>query len=330
MLLLASLTVLACGGGSDGQPDTPVSPSGPAQSGMLSGVVTDTVSGAPVPGATVTIEGSGALTTDGEGRWRLERRDLPDARLAATIRAAGYVGRDTFVQSRSQGRQDLAFDVIPDRAPFTMPFYRALVRNAYEEPGALEPVRRWTTNPNFYIQTHNPRTGRALSAQELDSLTNAIRQSVPQLTGGELSVGSIRTGEEARDPRLGEINVRIVYEPSEDFCGRAYVGSNPGDIELNYDRCSDACRGVSVRIPPSAVAHEVGHALGFWHVEKGIMNPYVSPICGNVQFSEAEKVHARIAYRRPNGNMDQDRDPGDYAASLTTAVTRVSCPIAAR
>jgi hypothetical protein len=281
-----------------------------------------------VPGAAVTIDVRPSLTTDGEGRFRLEGTGPVPATLATSISAPGFLPRETFITWRAGGRDDVALEVIPERAPFVLSFYRALVRNGLEEPTSLQAVRRWSSAPKFYVRTLNPRTGRALESQELDLLVATLREAVPQLTGGTLSAGTIETGEGERELRKGYINVNIVYEPSENYCGRAYVGANPGEIDINYDRCANTCG--SLKVTPTAIAHEVGHALGFWHVDRGIMTAVVSSNCANVQFTEPERVHARLAYRRPAGNSDPDRDPTSFAAASAGAPPRIACAIAPR
>jgi hypothetical protein len=325
MVLAAS-----CGGAGDGgQSGGPTAPTsnGP-QAWTLAGRVIDSLSGEPVGGAAVTIDGRPASTTDAHGRWVLEASGAAQPVLSAGVLAQGFVPRETFINWQSGGRTDVTLEIIPERAPFLLSFYRALVRNGLEEPSSLQPVRRWTSNPNFYIRTLNPKTGRPLEPQELEILTGTIRQAVPQLTGGLLSAGAIETGADAREPRPGFINVTIVYEPSEDYCGRALVGVNPGEVEINYDRCADTCG--SSKIAATAIAHEIGHALGFWHVDRGIMTAVISNHCANVLFTEQERVHARLAYRRPAGNSDPDRDPTTFASIETAAAPRVACALRPR
>ena len=62
--------------------------------------------------------------------------------------------------------------------------------------------------------------------------------------------------------------------------------------------------------------HEVGHALGFFHVgdRNSLMFPFIAGDCPAGALSAAESFHAGIAYSRPRGNTDPDHDPASGAA----------------
>ena len=57
--------------------------------------------------------------------------------------------------------------------------------------------------------------------------------------------------------------------------------------------------------------HEVGHAMGFFHVadKNSLMYPFDSGGCRAGVLSAAESFHAAIAYSRPRQNSDPDKDP---------------------
>src|SRR5262245_17927244 len=183
------LVVVACGGSAPGlgAPSPMPAPSG---TWRITGTVVDTLSGDAVSGATLSFSGATPIPVTTGGAWTLEGTGA-SANQAVTISAPGYITRETTVRWDSSGRNGVRLDVIADRAPFMLPFFRQLARNGFEEPDALKPIRRWTRAPNFYVDARNPETQQPLSSTEVAAIQNAIRQAVPQVTGGQFEAGTI-------------------------------------------------------------------------------------------------------------------------------------------
>jgi hypothetical protein len=168
-------------------------------------------------------------------------------------------------------------------------------------------VLRWNDSPRFYLRTVD-QNGKAVEQSVLAVVQDAILRAVPLFTHNKLSVAALETGVETRDAASGWINVDIKRDRKEkQTCGTAFIGANPGTITLNYDVC--ACG--SNKIPGAVVLHEVGHALGFFHVpdNRSAMYPFIPGRCPPGNLSAAEKYHAAIAYSRPRGNTEPDNDP---------------------
>lgn len=272
--IAVALLTISCGGAPTAPSQTPQPTPTPTPAPTFTGTVTDTVTGAPVTGYAVLLAGS---------------------RL--TITAPGYVTRET--------ANGPAVDLIHDVAPFDLGFYRQLVRNGYEAPGSLEPLRRLMQAPSIYLQT----TG--LSPATVAALEGAARMAVDEWSGHAMGVVTWETGTEARAVRSGWITVLSMDEPSG--CGRANVGLSAGQIWLNVT--NPLCSMLST------LPHELGHAMGFYHVEPaGSLMKIPRPITDN-RPTAAERYHASIAYHRSPGNRDLDSD--SLTSSLSTAARMV-------
>ena len=126
-----------------------------------------------------------------------------------------------------------------------------------------------------------------------------------QLSGRNI-IGQIRTGsyQEVDRHRASDEPGWIYVVPVTDLpgtrCGQARVGANPGLIQLNAN--NTACLDLEV------FAHELGHALGFFHVDPRVYpNAVMKPLgwrhnSGQYRFSAQEKYHARLAYQVGRGH----------------------------
>jgi hypothetical protein len=269
----------------------------------------ETVGGLAVSGARIAPTWDlAAVTTGADGSYSLSSASNPPTNpYRLSISGADIVSRDLWVGWQSGARTGVTLDVIRNRAPFSMEFYRQFVRGTYDAAGAPYAVLRWMEAPRFYVKTVD-QNGRPIEPEVLAVVREALPRAVAEYSAGRLSASVIETGTETRAAAVGWINVDIRRDPNErQTCGFANIGANPGSITLNNDVCSCG----SNKIPGALVLHEVGHAMGYFHVpdRNSVMYPFLPGNCPSGTLSAAEKYHAGIAYSRPRGNMDPDNDP---------------------
>jgi len=319
---LCALLSAACGSGggpaassSNATPTSPSPPTSPSNTWSAAGQIVATGTSQIVGGATVTPAWSLAgVTANGQGNYTLgDVANPPSTPYPVTVAANGYLSHDVWITWARGPRTGVNLDVIRNVAPFSMDFYRQFVRGTYDQPGAPWPELRWTTAPSFYVRTVD-QNGRPIEPEVLTRVYDGIRAAVPGYTGGRYTVFTLETGTDPRPQAPDWINVDIRRNPSEkQICGFAQIGANPGSITLNDDVCSCG----SNKIPGAVTMHEVGHALGFFHVgDRGsLMYPFIAGDCPAGALSAAESYHARIAYARPRGNTEPDHDPSSGAAA---------------
>lgn len=309
--LLLALAV-GCGGG-DSPPSTPFTPSAPTAPAApttpsewtLAGQVVTTLSAQPVVNAVVAA-GELSVTTDVNGRFELRRATALTGPIAVSVSADGVVTRNTYLTyPRST---PLVIDVIANRSPFDLGFYRQLARDGYEHPEQLTELYHWTRGATFYVRTVED-SGRPVDSELLDMLRRELPAAFAYWTDGHYQA-TVEEGTEDRTEQDGLVRVSF-YRSSEDVCATATIGGNYGWIRFNVGRCGCG----SVKVTPNVAWHEVGHIAGFRHVPgKHLMNREYNDDCGSViRKTDIETWHARIAYARPFANTDPDHDPDWYS-----------------
>jgi hypothetical protein len=295
LIVLLLLTCAACKRSEPASPIQPDSLAPPAASDTwtLTGQVLDALTQQPISGAQLLdtrTDASGLFEAKGSGSRAAQR---------ATLTASGYLTRETTIAAATNNP---VIDLIPTTLSAT---YRELVRNGFEAPESLEPLRRWTSAPKFYIDTTMP-IGLRLVDSDITRIEEGIRAAVPSFTGGRFHPASIVRGAKPPSNERGWIVIKFVNDSKADYCGRALIAADPGEIEFNYNRCSCG----SIRVRPRTIKHEVGHALGFWHAGSEQMLMFGRGAgCGDADLTQEERDIARIAYSRPALNADPDSDP---------------------
>ena len=248
----------------------------------------------PVP-SRVTLTGTITDTVTGAqvGSFSQEVDRLP---VVLPVSAAGFLTRQAWIMTVQP-----TVDLIPETG-FDLTFYRQLVRGALD--GRMEPIRRWTQAPSIYLQT------AGLSPATVAALEHAARTAVYEFSGRRLGVQAWETGHERQSARGGWIVIESYRDDGPGECGRATIGG--GEIRINT---KPIC--VEAGYASTNLAHEIGHAMGFWHVPLGLMQA-PSPR-GMTAPSPRERHHAALAYARQPGNRDIDQD----TQGTTTLLPRV-------
>ncbi len=318
----------ACSGGSStpSSPSPPVTttvpPTTPTNTWSVAGRVVDTIGQQPISDAQVAPSWDLAATATGpDGSYKLGAVANPNTNpYKVTVSGTNLISHDIWIGWQRGDRNDVTLDAIRNVAPFSMDFYRQMVRGTYDQPGAPWPVLRWQVSPRFYLKTVD-QNGRPIEPEVLQVVRDGLLRAVPAFTGGRLT-GTLESGTESRPQADGWVNVDIVRDPNErSTCGRAFIGANPGSITLYNDVCSCG----SVKIPGATAMHEVGHVLGFFHVpdNRSVMYPYIPGNCPPGDLSANEKFHGALAYSRPRGNTDPDNDPSSGGLLTGSSFPRI-------
>ena len=307
VLVLTMLTA-ACGS-SPAAPSTPPpsqdpSPPPPPTAYALNGRVVGTVTGDPIAGATVTV-GAESLVTDGDGGFTITSTTT-NAR-SVVISGSGLITRESRL---SVANRDVTIDVIQNRAPFDLTFFRRIGRNALETEGGLEPLRPLSSAPRIHIRTVDER-GQPIDSRTLNLVEDALRDSAPLWSAGRFPLEVVERGRGTRQGQTGWITVLWPNPADEDICGRATLGTTTGYIELHHRNPACSC-GSRDLFSPMVVRHELGHIYGYWHTSstRDVMDGGEWPdrSC-DLRPSAREVDHAKYMYSRTAGNMDPDSDP---------------------
>lgn len=281
-------------------------------SGDLTGSIIGTIYGQPLAGVTVSVRGI-STTTGTNGTFWLN--GVGDGIFGVIISGNNIYTRTAAVNT-ANGRSVL-LDAIERNSDFHLGFYRELAR--IDDRGAMHPTRRWTnlTPPTFIIDTDAGATldGR-IDQGQINTVRSIIERMVPIWTGNFYSAVRIETRPFSRlDLYLDIPDNAYVITFDDSLMRRGAYGEtiyafsanviNKTLIWLVDDMGFYRRGGITFE---EIISHEMGHGFGFEHTS--LLPSVMLPVgaYGGL-YSEADRLHAAIMYRRPAGNTDIDNDP---------------------
>lgn len=179
----------------------------------------------------------------------------------------------------------------PTTGPVDLNFFREMACNAFETP--LQPTRRWTVAPKVYLKTID-EAGAPIDVLTLDTVQNAMIAIAPVWTNGKFGLEGVLRGPDTREGVSGWITVK--WTTTTDRCGLAQVAVDGGWIQFSPQRAQCACNGS--KIYARSAAHELGHALGYYHTDSQEDVMYgQTPLTCDASPSSRERQAASYHYR---------------------------------
>ena len=192
-LICVCLAAVTCGGGSGPQrstpgtptqPTPPPAPTQPVNTWSVAGTLVDTVTRQPIAGATITPSWElAAVQTGADGRFELGAvANPPTTPYKVTVSGTDLISRELWITWQRGARTEVTIDAIRNRPPFSLEYYRQLVRGTYDNEGPYA-IFRWMESPKFYLKTVD-QNGRAVEPEVLAVVREALPRAVTEFTRG--------------------------------------------------------------------------------------------------------------------------------------------------
>ena len=311
---------------------SPTDPSGSGGDTTLRGQTVSAIDGVAAPNLSVRV-GNQSVTSDGSGNFQLDLGGNGTYRV--TVRGNGVVERETRINGPGSGITKLS--LIP--SSFDLEAFDQMFRALNSR------LARWTTRPSLVVlgtvldyrstgETYEA-TNESMTEEELTQMIGHLTEGLAFLTGRTYqSFESVTIERPAAGSRFAPFRPGSIvvgrYKNISLFARTIGWGQwaeaadgtvTGGAIFLDRDFDREDSRRRLLRV------HELGHALGYQHVETrtSIMNPAIGP-----EPNEFDRAGALIAFQRPVGNTSPDVDPTNAAVLSSTGAVRWSPPTICR
>jgi len=309
---------------------SPTDPSGSGGDSVVRGQTVNAIDGTAAPNLTVRI-GDRSATSDASGNFQIE---LGFGSNRATIRGNGVIDRETrFGGSGGVTRVSM----IP--ANYDLDAFNQMFRNLNGQ------LSRWTSRPALVVlgtimdyrtvgDTYEA-TGESMSDEEVSLMVGHLTEGLAFFTGSTYQAfASVNVERPAAGTRVSPFRPGTIvvgrYKGVFTFAntigwgqwavaGDGTVSAGATFLDAGFDR--DDSRRRLLRV------HELGHALGYQHVEsrQSIMNPAIGP-----EPNDFDRAGSLIAFQRPVGNRSPDVDPENATAASAAGALRWSPPTVCR
>lgn len=314
--LALALPLAACGG--KGSPTEPSD--GPSSPTVVRGQTLNAVDGSPIPSLSVKVGTRFPISADGTGMFQVDVGNQNT--YPVVVNGNAVIERETRMTASDSPTR---VSMIP--ATFDLRAFDEMFRTSNAQ------LQRWTSRPALVIlaavmdyrngsDQNYSATNEQLTDTEIEQLKAHLNEGLAFLTGstftsfasleierpsGGTRVNTLRPGTIVVGRYNGIMNLAktIGYGMwSEQPNGS--IGGGAIYLDRNFDK--DDSRRRLLRI------HELGHALGYQHVESrtSIMNPSIGP-----EPTEFDRAGALIAFARPVGNKSPDIDPASTVLSVS-------------
>lgn len=330
--MLASLF----GCGDSGGPTTTATPSPtpiaapnvpPPATGFIARV-TNAVTGAPVAGARIEIEGVGNLTTDTAGNVTIDLTQSPSTPSGRkiTVDAGGFLARQSRVSSTPTS-SFVDVSLFPSGDPFDLNFFDHVFRDTGERG-----TRPWKTEPLFEIWTtvfdcvemteegvcdELEATDEAAPTAFIRNARMVVEDHSRRYTGGAILGNRITERRHEAGVRIvhedqserGKVTIAMVMFPHRTSWARTWFftesqAKSRAHIQMNRHHRDNI----------GIYSHELAHALGFRHPlgRENVPLPSIMRQGHGDEPTRHDVLHGRLAYMRPAGSMTPDTDPASF------------------